>query len=36
MSNGSVAYNYMSLNPFKHVEKTLAAVRVLQTAKAKK
>ena len=34
--NGSVAYNYMSLNPFKHVEKTLAAVRVLQTAKAKK
>ena len=25
--NGSVVYHYMSLNPTKHVEKTLAAVR---------
>jgi len=31
--NGTVAYNYMSLNPFKHVEKTLAALKAWQAAK---
>jgi peroxiredoxin len=25
--NGSIVYHYMSLNPTKHVEKTLAALR---------
>ena len=25
--NGSVVYNYLSLNPSRHVEKTLAALR---------
>ena len=30
--NGSVVYSYMSLNPNKHVEKMLAAVRQWQQA----
>jgi peroxiredoxin len=34
--NGSVFYNYMSLNPNKHVEKTLAALRQWQQARDKK
>jgi peroxiredoxin len=27
--NGAIAYHYMSLNPTKHVEKTLAALRTV-------
>jgi peroxiredoxin len=34
--NGSVAYFYQSLNPFKHVEKMLAAVKDLPQSKDKK
>jgi peroxiredoxin len=34
--NGSVAYNYMSLNPNKHVEKTLAALVELSKTQGKK
>ena len=34
--NGSVVYHYMSLNPTKHVEKTLAALRSWSENKAKK
>jgi peroxiredoxin len=34
--NGSVAYSYLSLNPHKHVEKTLAAVAELSKALTKK
>jgi peroxiredoxin len=31
--NGSILYNYLSLNPNKHVENTLAAVRDWSRAK---
>jgi len=34
--DGSILYHYMSLNPTKHVEKTLAALRSWTEAKAKK
>jgi len=34
--NGSIVYHYMSLNPTKHVEKTLAALRSWSENKAKK
>jgi peroxiredoxin len=34
--NGSIVYHYMSLNPTKHVEKTLAALRTWSENKAKK
>ena len=34
--NGSIVYHYMSLNPTKHVEKTLAALRSWSESKAKK
>ena len=34
--NGSVIFNYVSLNPSKHVERTLAAVRQWQQANGKK
>ena len=34
--NGSVVYYYMSLNPTKHVEKTLAALRSWSENKDKK
>jgi peroxiredoxin len=34
--NGSILYNYLSLNPNKHVEKTLAAVRDWSLAKPKR
>ncbi len=34
--NGSVAYYYQSLNPFKHVEKMLAAIRDLPQNRDKK
>jgi len=34
--DGSILYHYMSLNPTKHVEKTLAALRSWTDAKAKK
>ena len=34
--NGSVIYNYVSLNPQRHVEKTLGALRDWLTAKAAK
>jgi peroxiredoxin len=33
--NGSIVYHYMSLNPMKHVEKTLAALRSWSENKAK-
>ena len=31
--NGQVAYSYQSLNPSRHVEKTLAALKDWQTKK---
>ena len=34
--NGAVVYHYMSLNPTKHVEKTLAALRAWSESKDKK
>src|SRR2546426_6013344 len=34
--NGSIVYHYMSLNPTKHVEKTLAALRSWSENKANK
>src|SRR5437764_3068688 len=34
--NGSIVYHYMSLNPTKHVEKMLAAVRTWSESKDKK
>ena len=34
--NGSVAYYYQSLNPFKHVEKMLAAVKEITPSRDKK
>lgn len=34
--DGSVVYSYMSLNPTKHVEKTLAALRQWREAKGRK
>jgi peroxiredoxin len=34
--NGSIVYHYMSLNPTKHVEKTLAALRTWSENKDKK
>ncbi|TMG88516.1 MAG: peroxiredoxin [Betaproteobacteria bacterium] len=34
--NGSIVYHYMSLNPSKHVEKTLAALRTWSENKANK
>jgi peroxiredoxin Q/BCP len=34
--NGSVVFQYMSLNPTKHVEKTLAAVRAWSESREKK
>ena len=34
--NGTVAFQYMSLNPTKHVEKTLAAVRSWAASRGKK
>ena len=34
--NGAIVYHYMSLNPTKHVEKTLAALRSWSESKDKK